>query len=219
MKDILEILPQRLAKMEIIRTQWQPRSNNSYDFFLSARARAERGLNWIFECREHNKMFFLAGAPATVHGSWKRNRHQGVVKLPDEHRSCPYTIWTEPEWEVVVPTSLSEIIQPPVVYRIGGWMVTVGGLDSITLSSQKDDWTAVLELWPRTRQAELCIRFANIPDATTTFSWEYDEAARLFLQLLEAGEIPSAEPSLEARFAHLAKFVDPREVVPLIEIS
>jgi hypothetical protein len=75
-----------------VRASWShDRDKQDYDLWLTARERLTYGLLWVFEC-QHGR-WLLIGAPATVHGSWKKIWRQGVLKLPEEHKECNYKLY------------------------------------------------------------------------------------------------------------------------------
>jgi len=72
-----------------VKATWS-HSYKDYDIWLTARERLTYGLLWVFEC-SHGR-WLLIGAPATVHGEWKKIWRQGVLKLPPDHKNCKYTL-------------------------------------------------------------------------------------------------------------------------------
>ena len=73
-----------------VRALWS-HGYRDYDIWLTARERLTYGLLWVFEC-PHGR-WLLIGAPATVHGEWKKIWRQGVLKLPDHHKNCEYKLY------------------------------------------------------------------------------------------------------------------------------
>ena len=73
-----------------VRAVWS-HNKSDYDIWLTARERLTYGLLWVFEC-SHGR-WLLIGAPATVHGEWKKIWRQGVLKLPPDHKNCEYKLY------------------------------------------------------------------------------------------------------------------------------
>jgi len=73
-----------------VRASWS-HDQQDYDIWLSASLRLAYGLLWVFEC-QHGR-WLLIGAPATVHGEWKKIWRQGVLKLPPQHKECNYRLY------------------------------------------------------------------------------------------------------------------------------
>jgi len=218
-EKVIEISPEELAKMPIVRAEWSHEFSD-YDIWLSAREKGEWGLVWLFHCQEHDKWFILIGTDATVHGPWKKQWHQGVIKLPESHKDCPYEIFKQWEWKVKVEDPLS-LIQPPLKYGFSGWMFTVGGLSTVVLLSQKENWEAVLEFsLGKERKAQVGVSFAE-GAIKSWFAVDYKRAVEKFETLFEKGEIPPVErpQPLEDRFSHLAKYDNPREALAVLKIS
>ena len=211
-----EVFPEQLAVMPVVKSEWS-HDHADYDIWLSASERLAQGLVWLFHCKDHDKWYVLAGTPATVHGSWKKQWRQGVIKLPKAHKECSYETYTTGEWEVKVEDPLS-LIQPPITYGFSGWNFMVGGLTAVFLASRKEGWKAVLEFslgYHRTSRVNLYFAEGFI---NPSFLVEYEEALRLFERLLQEGHVPSVrrEKPLEDRFSHLAKYDDPREAFAVL---
>ena len=73
-----------------VKATWS-HSYKDYDIWLTAKQRLTHGLLWVFEC-PHGR-WLLIGAPATVHGEWKKIWRQGVLKLPEQHKNCEYKLY------------------------------------------------------------------------------------------------------------------------------
>jgi hypothetical protein len=83
---------EEVLSLPTVRASWShDESKRDYDIWLSARLRLTYGLLWLFEC-PHGK-WLLIGAPATVHGEWKKIWRQGVLKLPEQHKQCNYKLY------------------------------------------------------------------------------------------------------------------------------
>ena len=86
--DVIEY-SEEIESLPKVRAYWS-HSQKDYDIWLTAKLRLTYGLMWIFEC-QHGR-WLLIGAPATVHGEWKKIWRQGVLKLPPEHKNCKYKL-------------------------------------------------------------------------------------------------------------------------------
>ena len=88
-EEMVELTPEEIYQLPKIRASWS-HDKSDYDIWLTAKQRLSYGLLWLFEC-PHGR-WLLVGAPATVHGPWKKIWRQGVLKLPPDHKNCKYTI-------------------------------------------------------------------------------------------------------------------------------
>ena len=83
---------EEIESLPKVRASWShDKSKQDYDLWLTAKDRLAYGLLWVFEC-QHGR-WLLIGAPATVHGEWKKIWRQGVLKLPSDHKECNYKLY------------------------------------------------------------------------------------------------------------------------------
>jgi hypothetical protein len=86
----IELTPEEIESLPKVRAVWN-HDKCDYDIWLSAKLRLTYGLLWLFEC-PHGR-WLLIGAPATIHGEWKKIWRQGVLKLPPDHKQCNYKLY------------------------------------------------------------------------------------------------------------------------------
>jgi hypothetical protein len=178
---MLELKPEELASLPTIKAYWS-HSHQDYDIWLSAGERAQKGLLWIFEC-QHGR-WLLVGVPATVHGPDKKKWHQGVLKLPSQHKECQYRLYPETEWSLVEEDPLRHFDSAPVVkYRGLRWYY--GDID-VYLKAVHTNYTATLFITLERKIAHVTFTFPNFQNMNP-FETEYEKAVRTFHRLYKAG--------------------------------
>jgi hypothetical protein len=91
--EMVELTLEEIDALPKIRASWDhDDTKKDYDIWLTAKQRLAYGLLWLFEC-PHGR-WLLIGAPATVHEPWKKKWHQGVIKLPADHKNCKYKLYS-----------------------------------------------------------------------------------------------------------------------------
>jgi hypothetical protein len=148
---MLKLKLDEFVNLPVIEAYWEDGKREGYDIWLSARERGERGLVWIAVCP--NKTYILLGAPATVHYGWKKKWHQGVIKLPPNHKACK--IYHENEWGIDLGTEdVLKIFESREVYD---YHFNV----EIFPTSLPDKEKAKIELtmWPEYKKAKLRLYF------------------------------------------------------------
>lgn len=209
----MTISPQKLQQIAVVKAAWS-HEYSDFDIWLSARQRSSQGLAWLFKCQVHGHLCLLLGAPATVHGPWKKQWHQGVIKLPPDHKECPHTIYTKPEWGI--GGHPLDLLAPPFKYQ---------PLGSFWLGTAKFGGVEIVCHYPNGIKASLWISAASRKAAVSTkahdlyLEWDvpvlYDEAVAWFQAQVEAGKMPPA-PEPDEFHEYLTLWKDPADALKLL---
>jgi hypothetical protein len=185
-RDVLALKPEEFATLPVVKAYWGCDCRD-YDIWLSARNRNSDGLLWIFEC-PHGR-WLLIGAPATVHGPWKKKWNQGVIKLPPEHKECAYWFYTQPEWYIVDDDPLRHFSSGSIKYKAVRWY---GGDIDIYLKAQYPTYEAKLFITLERKIAHvmfdfMCLKRYQFELFLEPFEVDYEKAVQLFSYLFENG--------------------------------
>jgi hypothetical protein len=186
----MDLKPEELASLPTVKAYWS-HGYRDYDIWLSARERSRKGLLWIFEC-QHGR-WLLVGVPATVHGSDKKKWHQGVLKLPPQHKECQYMLYPETEWSMVEDNPLRHFDSASVVkYRGLRWYY--GDID-VYLKAVHTNYIATLFITKERQMSHVTFEFYNFELFIEPFGVDYNRAVEIFHKLYDNGMLEEDIPS------------------------